>query len=173
MSTISKTLLAVAVGILVGGATYVMAAPADKSSPELTPAAATTTTQAPDVKGPCDEAEHANDPRCTGSQQPEDQPNDDRNQVDTDQVGQNDDGPQHDVGDDNPGQHHHNSGPGSQNSGPGSSTAMMARATTWAMTAVAVDPMTADSMTTAAPASRGRTAPAPATPARTTRDPAC
>lgn len=121
MSSISKTLLAVAVGILVGGATYVMAAPADKSSPKLTPAAATTTTQAPDVKGPCDEAEHANDPRCTGSQQPEDQPNDDRNQVDTGQVGQNDDGPQHDVGDDNPGQHHHNSGPGSQNSGPGSS----------------------------------------------------
>ena len=25
-----------------------------------------------DVKGPCDEAEHANDPRCTGRQVPED-----------------------------------------------------------------------------------------------------
>ena len=48
-----------------------------------------------DVSGPCDEAEHANDPRCTGQAAPQGdgEVNDDR--VD-------------------------NSGPGSQNSGPGS-----------------------------------------------------
>ena len=28
--------------------------------------AATTTTNGVDISGPCDEAEHANDPRCTG-----------------------------------------------------------------------------------------------------------
>jgi hypothetical protein len=28
---------------------------------------ADTTTEAEDVRGPCDEAEHANDPRCTGT----------------------------------------------------------------------------------------------------------
>jgi hypothetical protein len=74
MSTMSKTLLAVLVGILVGGAAYVMAAPADKSSSTATtPAAATTsTTGNVDVSGPCDEAEHANDPRCVGPQRPED-----------------------------------------------------------------------------------------------------
>lgn len=43
MGTMSKTLLAVLVGILVGGAAYVMAAPADKSSSTTaTPAAAPT-----------------------------------------------------------------------------------------------------------------------------------
>jgi hypothetical protein len=52
-----------------------------------------------DISGPCDEAEHANDPRCTG--QPTTAP----------------------QGDDNPGADEDrvdNSGPGSQNSGPGS-----------------------------------------------------
>ena len=110
MGTMSKTLLAVLVGILVGGAAYVMAAPADKSSSTATPASATiSTTSTMDVSGPCDEAEHANDPRCAGPQRPEDN-------------GQNtttDDGPGHDVGDDNPG-NHSNRGPGSLNSGPGS-----------------------------------------------------
>jgi hypothetical protein len=47
MGTMSKTLLAVLVGILVGGAAYVMAAPADKSSSTATPAAATTRGPAP------------------------------------------------------------------------------------------------------------------------------
>lgn len=111
MGTMSKTLLAVLVGILVGGAAYVMAAPADKSSPTVTPVAATTsTTRSVDVSGPCDEAEHANDPRCAGPQRPED----------NGQTTTTDDGPGHDVGDDNPGDHS-NRGPGSQNSGPGSS----------------------------------------------------
>ena len=46
MSTISKTLLAVLVGILVGGATYVMAAPRGQElASAMAPAAATTATQ--------------------------------------------------------------------------------------------------------------------------------
>jgi hypothetical protein len=52
-----------------------------------------------DVRGPCDEAEHANDPRCTGQATP---PADDN-------PGQDDDAARVD-----------NSGPGSLNSGPGS-----------------------------------------------------
>jgi hypothetical protein len=49
-----------------------------------------------DISGPCDEAEHANDPRCAGGA--------------TEDSGQ-DEGPNHDANDDN-------SGP-SENSGPG------------------------------------------------------
>jgi hypothetical protein len=120
MSTISKTLVAVLVGILVGGAAYVMAAPADKSPQTMTPAVATATTPnagTVEVSGPCDEAEHANDPRCAGPQRPEDNANDD--QAGNGQTTTTDDGPNHDVGDDNPGEHG-NRGPGSDNSGPGS-----------------------------------------------------
>jgi hypothetical protein len=52
-----------------------------------------------DVRGPCDEAEHANDPRCTG-QSTAPQQGDDNGVADDNRVD--------------------NSGPGSQNSGPGS-----------------------------------------------------
>jgi hypothetical protein len=121
MSTISKTLVAALVGILVGGAAYVMAAPADSNSPSKAVPSDTTsttgTTTTADVSGPCDEAEHANDPRCAGPQRPEDNGNDD--QAGNGQTTTTDDGPGHDVGDDNPGEHG-NRGPGSQNSGPGS-----------------------------------------------------
>ena len=55
--------------------------------------------QGEDISGPCDEAEHANDPRCTGQATP---PADDN-------PGQDDDAARVD-----------NSGPGSMNSGPGS-----------------------------------------------------
>ena len=128
MGTMSKTLLAVLVGILVGGAAYVMAAPADKSSFTATPAAATTsTTSTVDVSGPCDEAEHANDPRCAGPQRPED--NGQNNQVDDGQVGQND-GPGHDVGDDNPGEPTATAARAPRTRVPAARTAMMARATT-------------------------------------------
>jgi hypothetical protein len=41
---------------------------------------------AEDLRGPCDEAEHANDPRCTGTQ-----------------AQRNDDGPNHDANDDRSG----------------------------------------------------------------------
>jgi hypothetical protein len=56
-----------------------------------------------DVRGPCDEAEHANDPRCTGTGGARDDNSGPGNADD-------DDG---DRGDDD------NSGPGSHNSGPG------------------------------------------------------
>src|SRR3954469_11469635 len=52
-----------------------------------------------DVRGPCDEAEHANDPRCTG-QGTTPPASDDNGAADDNRVD--------------------NSGPGSQNSGPGS-----------------------------------------------------
>src|SRR5262249_7414062 len=113
MSTMSKTLVAVLVGLLVGGAAYVMAAPADNNPPATSTQAADTTSTpgtTVDVSGPCDEAEHANDPRCAGAQRPED------NNGQTTTTG---DRPGHDVGDDNPGEHG-NRGPGSDNSGPGS-----------------------------------------------------
>jgi hypothetical protein len=55
---------------------------------------ATLTATVADVSGPCDEAEHANDPRCTGAAAPQPQADDDDDQAD-------DDGPNHEAGDDN------------------------------------------------------------------------
>jgi hypothetical protein len=88
------------------------------------PAGGTTSTPSTvDVKGPCDEAEHANDPECAGAQVPED----------NDAVAPGDDeGPNHDAKDDN-GQaedRDDNSGPGNaqdddadeDNSGPSASS---------------------------------------------------
>jgi hypothetical protein len=97
-----------------------------------TPSTATTTTGptgGDDVKGNCDEAEHANDPECVGvNPVPEDNyENDDQGDVndddqgeneDNDDQGENDDDQGEDQGDDDQGD---NSGPGSENSGPGSS----------------------------------------------------
>jgi len=116
MSTLTKTLMAVGAISLVGGAAYVAAAPADRSPAPTAPAA--------DVMGPCDEVEHAADPRCAGAQVPEDNPNQvedqDRDNADDNQVA-NDDNEVEDVDDDNPGEveRHDNRGPGSLNSGPG------------------------------------------------------
>jgi uncharacterized membrane protein YgcG len=121
MSTLTKTLLAVLATMLVGGAAYVAAAPTH-TAPKHVQAAA-------DVKGPCDEAEHAADPRCASPQVPEDNPNHvehrDRNKVE-DNHSAGDDNQAEDVGDDNPGDDnpgevadHANRGPGSPNSGPG------------------------------------------------------
>ena len=53
-----------------------------------------------DISGPCDEAEHANDPRCTGAATGDDRGDDDR-------------------GDDNFGRGSDNSGPGGSHSGGG------------------------------------------------------
>jgi len=120
MSALTKTVVAVFTAVLVGGSAYVAAAPGGQSN--VTPAA--------DVRGPCDEPEHATDPRCTGTQAPED--NHARHQ---DRGGAADD-PAEDVNDDNgiadenepedvneeePGdvEDHSNRGPGSLNSGPG------------------------------------------------------
>jgi len=106
-----------------------------------TPSTSTTTSPAltggDDVKGNCDEAEHANDPECVGvNPVPEDNhENDDQGDVndddqgdvndddqgeneDNDDQGENDDEQGEDQGDDDQGD---NSGPGSENSGPGSS----------------------------------------------------
>ena len=93
-----------------------------------TPATATTTTSptgGDDVKGNCDEAEHANDPECVGvNPVPEDNDQGDVNDDDqgenegNDDQGENDDDQGEDQGDDDQGD---NSGPGSENSGPGSS----------------------------------------------------
>src|SRR5215211_7129568 len=97
-----------------------------------TPPTSTTTSPAPtsaeDVKGNCDEAEHANDPECVGvNLVPEDDHgNDDQGGVnnddqgeneDNDDQGENDDDQGEDQGDDDQGD---DSGPGSENSGPGS-----------------------------------------------------
>src|SRR6185295_16470625 len=74
-----------------------------------TPSTLTTTSPAPtggvDVKGNCDEAEHANDPECVGVNPvlEDNHENDDQDEVNDDD----------DQGD--------NSGPGSENSGPDSS----------------------------------------------------
>jgi hypothetical protein len=76
-------------------------APTTATVEDVTTTAGTTTAGAEDVSGPCDEAEHADDPRCTGPA-----PADDRDQ--------GDDGPGDDDGRDDDG----NSGPGSQSSGP-------------------------------------------------------
>lgn len=117
MSTFTKTLVAVAATMLVGGAAYVAAAPADRSATPTTPVAA-------DVKGPCDEAEHAADPRCAGPQVPEGNPNhvqdQNRHNADDNHAAE-DNNRAEDVGDDNPGEveRHDNRGPGSLNSGPG------------------------------------------------------
>jgi hypothetical protein len=71
MSTITKMALAVLAGLLVGGGALAVA---DNGADDgLETMTVTTTTEQPgDVSGPCDEAEHANDPRCDGTQQPED-----------------------------------------------------------------------------------------------------
>lgn len=122
MSTLTKTLVAVFAAMLVGGAAYVAAAPSNNSA-AIMPASA-------DVKGPCDEPEHATDPRCAGAQVPEDNQ---QNEVGDDDNAANDDpaedvnddngvdDPAEDVNDDNPGEveDHGNRGPGSPNSGPG------------------------------------------------------
>jgi hypothetical protein len=97
-----------------------------------TPSTSTTTTGptgGDDVKGNCDEAEHANDPECVGvNPVPEDNhEKDDQGDVNDDDQGENegnddqsenDDDQGEDQGDDDQGD---NSGPGSENSGPGSS----------------------------------------------------
>ena len=66
-----------------------------------------------DVRGPCDEAEHANDPRCAGTPPAGGAPVDD----DDDVVGDDDDVT---VPEPAPTPRVDNSGPGSMNSGPGS-----------------------------------------------------
>jgi hypothetical protein len=57
---VKKILLtALTLALVIGGATAVFAAVDNQPAPTLT-------STAEDVSGPCDEAEHANDPRCAG-----------------------------------------------------------------------------------------------------------
>jgi hypothetical protein len=114
MSTLTKTLLAVLATTLIGGAAYVAAAPADRNTTPSAPATA-------DVRGPCDEAEHAADPRCAA---PQDKPNHVENRDQSkaeDSQAARDDNQAEDAGDDNQGEveHHGNPAPGSPNSGQG------------------------------------------------------
>jgi hypothetical protein len=56
---VKKTLLTtLTLALVIGGATAVFAAVDNQPAPTVT------TTTAEDISGPCDEAEHANDPRC-------------------------------------------------------------------------------------------------------------
>lgn len=64
----------------------------------------------PDISGPCDEAEHASDPRCTGAAGGQALPGNGDDRRDNSGPGNADDSG-HDADD--------NSGPGSSNSGPG------------------------------------------------------
>ena len=119
MSTLTKTLLAVAATMLVAGGAYAATAPKGNApAPAL---------RAADVKGPCDEAEHADRPALRGrpgaggqrqtTRSIASQPGD---EVEHHEAATNDNEAD-DVGDDNPGEaeRHDNRGPGSMNSGPG------------------------------------------------------
>ncbi|HEX3325388.1 MAG TPA: hypothetical protein VHV50_00180 [Actinomycetota bacterium] len=83
MRMLSKAILAALVAVMIGGTialasggTGVTPSPSTMASSER----AVPSTTAADVKGPCDEAEHANDARCDGAQVPEDR-NDDNGGV--------------------------------------------------------------------------------------------
>ncbi|MGH3016555.1 MAG: hypothetical protein ACRDNN_16545, partial [Gaiellaceae bacterium] len=54
MTTIAKVLIAAVLAVGIGGGVAIAEASNGRDDP------------AGDVRGPCDEAEHANDPRCTG-----------------------------------------------------------------------------------------------------------
>jgi hypothetical protein len=55
MTTIAKVLIAAVLAVGIGGGVAIAQASNDRDDP------------AGDVRGPCDEAEHANDPRCNGA----------------------------------------------------------------------------------------------------------
>ena len=116
MSTFMKILLVPALVVAFSvGVAIAASGGDDPSSPlaNVAPATSTldtttsTTTEVDDISGPCDETEHANDPRCTGNGEDRDD--------DSSGPGRGDD----DHGDDDRGDDDDNSGPGSQSSGPG------------------------------------------------------
>jgi hypothetical protein len=59
-------LTALTLGLLAAGTTVVFAATGGDATTTATTGTSTTRTTE-DISGPCDEAEHANDPRCTGA----------------------------------------------------------------------------------------------------------
>ena len=118
IAALAGALVALAVGVLSGAG----ASSDDGTTTVETVETTTETVETPkpdnaggvDISGPCDEAEHANDPRCAGTTTP---PATGGDPVDDD-AGE-------DVGDDDgpapaPAPRVDNSGPGSMNSGPGS-----------------------------------------------------
>ncbi len=121
IAALAGALVALAVGVLTGAGA--VGTDDDNTVTETT----TETVEAPkqedkgqdereageDISGPCDEAEHANDPRCTGTPPTGGAPVDD----DDDVAGDDDDVPAPGPA---PTPRVDNSGPGSMNSGPGS-----------------------------------------------------
>jgi hypothetical protein len=71
MSTITKLLLVPALVVAFSVGVSIAASGSGTSTPDPLPAGNATTTVdsggTVDLSGPCDEAEHANDPRCTGA----------------------------------------------------------------------------------------------------------
>lgn len=59
-------LIALTLGLLIAGTAVVFGQSSDSSAPTVGTTSTTTTTTGTDISGPCDEAEHANDPECTG-----------------------------------------------------------------------------------------------------------
>ena len=80
MNPINKLLLVLATVLAVGVGVAVAAGTNGGSSSD--PA-----TTVVDVKGPCDEAEHANDPECAGAQVPEDNEAEDQDEDANDDQG--------------------------------------------------------------------------------------
>jgi len=132
-------LTALTLVMVVAGATVAFGVVGDDD----TSRAGTTTTMGEDVSGPCDEAEHANDPRCNGEQADDDHGDRGRDHAEDNDADDNDadDNGDDDAGEDvsgpcdeaehandpqctgtapAPGTSVDNSGPGSVNSGPGS-----------------------------------------------------
>ena len=130
-------IIVVALAVLALGAGAALAASRGGGSDD--PVGPTTSTPAPkstveDVKGPCDEAEHANDPRCAGAQIPEDNDAAENEDANHDNGQADDDAAENEDVNDNDQAEANNSGPGnapdeeadednsgpSENSGPGS-----------------------------------------------------
>jgi hypothetical protein len=97
-------IIVLALTVLALGAGAAVAASRGGASDDLLGATTSTATSTvADVKGPCDEAEHASDPRCAGAQVPEDNDQAENEDANDDNGQANDDGPNHDVNDDNGG----------------------------------------------------------------------
>jgi hypothetical protein len=90
MKLLGKAILAALVAVVIGGTIALASGGVSNSPSPSTTATSTSVTSSPttreDVKGPCDEAEHANEARCDGAQVPGDNNgvedrNDDRNGI--------------------------------------------------------------------------------------------
>ena len=73
-----KVLVGLAIALVIGVSVTFAAAGRGDDKPQFAATTTGTTTDATDVRGPCDEPEHANDPRCAAPQQPENDARDHR-----------------------------------------------------------------------------------------------